>query len=146
MNGEEAVRILVIEDDPDDALFLERAFRKARVPGFDRVLRDGQEAIAYLDGRGVYADRRAHPMPTHLLLDLKLPKISGLEVLTWVRGSSQLCALPVAVLSSSGEGSDRERARQLGIDGYFVKPSRSSELLDLVRQIARIWHLPVAVS
>lgn len=146
MTDGEPIRILVIEDDPDDALFLERAFRKARVPGFDRVLRDGQEAIAYLAGRGAYADRQAHPMPTHLLLDLKLPKISGLEVLGWLRGTPSLCALPVAVLSSSGEGSDRDRARELGIDEYFVKPTRTAELLELVRQIARIWHLPVAVA
>ena len=72
-------RILVVEDDRNDALLLERAFRKAGLPAVDRVLRDGQEAIAYFDGLGVYADRNAHPLPTHMLLDLKVPKVSGLE-------------------------------------------------------------------
>lgn len=139
-----AARVLVIEDDPDDALFLERAFKKVGVQGFDRVLPDGEAAIAYLAGIGRYSDRGTYPLPTHVLLDLKLPKVSGLEVLGWVRGTGTLQKLPVAVLSSSGEGSDRERARALGVDAYFVKPSRTSDLLVVVRNIARLWHLSVA--
>jgi len=142
VTGATAARILVVEDDPDDALFLERTFRKAGIKGFDRVVPDGQEAIDYLAGRGRYADRAAFPLPSHLVLDLKLPKVSGLEVLAWIRGAGALPGLRVAVLSSSGEGSDRERAAELGIDGYFVKPTRSAELLGVVREIARLWSLP----
>jgi CheY-like chemotaxis protein len=136
-----ASRILVVEDDPDDALFLERAFVKAGVAGFDRVLGDGQEAISYLEGRGPYADRSAFPLPSHVILDLKLPKVSGLEVLGWLRSSERLRDLRVVILSSSGERSDRERAEALGVDGYFVKPSRSADLLQVVREIARLWSL-----
>ena len=136
-------RILVVEDDPDDALFLKRAFAKAGVPGFNLVLPDGQEAIAYLSGHGKYGDREAFPLPSHLLLDLKLPKVSGFEVLRWLRSSVGLRALPVAILSSSGEAADRENAQVLGIDAYYMKPSRSEDLLHLVQEIARLWRLPL---
>ena len=135
--------ILVVEDDREDAFFLERAFRKAGLPGFNRVLADGAAAIAYLGGRGAFADRAVHPLPTHLLLDLKLPKVSGLEVLTWIRRTEDLRGLQIAILSSSGESADRDTAQVLGIDGYFVKPSRGTDLLEVVRHIAQIWHLTV---
>jgi CheY-like chemotaxis protein len=136
-------RILVVEDDPDDALFLKRAFAKAGVSGFHGVLPDGQEAIAYLSGEGKYGDRKVFPLPSHLLLDLKLPKVSGFEVLRWLRSSGGLKELPVAILSSSGESADRENAQALGIDAYFIKPTRSEDLLRLVQEIARLWKLPV---
>ena len=136
-----APRILVVEDDREDAFFLERAFRKAGLPGFDRVLADGAAAIAYLAGAAPYVDRAAYPLPTHLLLDLKLPKVSGLEVLTWIRRTEGLQELQIAILSSSGESADRESAQALGIDGYFVKPSGGTDLLEVVRQIAQLWRL-----
>jgi len=136
--------VLLIEDSRDDALFLDRAFAKAGLGKIDRVIDDGQEAIEYFAGRGAFADRSAHPLPTHVLLDLKIPKVSGLEILEWIRKSEPLKQLPVAVLSSSGEKSDRERALRLGVDGYFIKPSRTVELLDVVRQIAVLWRLPAA--
>jgi DNA-binding response OmpR family regulator len=134
-------RILVVEDDPNDALLLERAFRKAGIPGFDRVLSDGEQVMAYLGGLGHYSDRRAFPLPSHLILDLKLPKVSGLELLTWIRGSREHRRLPIAILSSSGEQTDQVRARELGVDGYFVKPNRSSDLLAVVLEIALMWNL-----
>jgi len=134
-------RILVVEDDPNDALLLKRAFRKAGIPGFDLVLPDGQEAIDYLGGQGGYGDRAAFPLPSHLLLDLKLPRVTGLEVLGWIRDSADHRHLRVAVLSSSGEATDQVRARELGVDGYFVKPNRSSDLLAVVMEIGRMWRL-----
>ena len=138
-------RVLAVEDDPDDALFLTRAFSKAGVEGFDRVIGCGQEAINYLSGQGKYSDRSAFPLPTHIILDLKLPKVSGLEILTWLRRIPHLSKLRVAILSSSGERGDRERAEELGIDGYFVKPAKSGDLVDLVRKFAALWHLPMRV-
>ncbi len=141
-----APRILVVEDDREDAFFLERAFRKAGLPGFTRVLADGASAIAYLGGRGEYADRVIHPLPTHLILDLKLPKVSGLEVLGWIRRTELFRGMQIAILSSSGESADRDSAQALGIDGYFVKPSRGTDLLEVVRQIAQIWHLTAQVA
>lgn len=134
-------RILVIEDDSNDALLLRRAFRNTGVPGFDRVLPDGQQAMAYLGGIGGYGDRQAFPLPSHLILDLKLPKVSGLELLAWIRSSREHRRLPVAILSSSGEPADKIRAGDLGIDAYFVKPNRSSDLLEVVREIGRRWCL-----
>jgi DNA-binding response OmpR family regulator len=137
-------RILVVEDDPNDAILLQRAFRKAGIPGFDRVLGDGEEVIAYLSGKGAYRDRLVHPLPSHLLLDLKLPKVTGLELLGWIRGNREHRDLPIAILSSSGEPADQIRARDLGIDGYFIKPNRSSDLLAVVHDIARMWNLSPA--
>ena len=137
-------RILVVEDDRNDALLLERAFRKAGLPALDRVLRDGQEAIAYFEGFGVYADRNAYPLPTYMLLDLKVPKVSGLELLASIRERAEHRHLRVVILSSSGEPTDRARARELGVDAYFVKPTRSADLLGVVREIARTWGLPEA--
>jgi DNA-binding response OmpR family regulator len=134
-------RILVVEDDPNDALLLRRAFRKAGISGFDLVLPDGQEAIDYLGGLGGYRDRAAFPLPSHLILDLKLPRVTGLEVLLWIRESADHQQLPVAILSSSGESSDQVRARELGVDAYFVKPNRSADLQAIVQEIGRIWSL-----
>jgi len=134
-------RILVVEDDPNDALLLQRAFRKSGIPGFDRVLPDGQEAIDYLGGQGGYRDRKAFPLPSHLILDLKLPRVTGLELLGWIRESADHCRLPVAILSSSGEASDQVRARELGVDGYFIKPNRSADLQAVVHEIGRLWSL-----
>ncbi|HLY08771.1 MAG TPA: response regulator [Planctomycetota bacterium] len=136
-------RVLAIEDNADDALFLTRAFAKAGVECFDRVLGGGQEAMDYLAGQGPYSDRRRFPLPTHLILDLKLPKVSGLEILAWLRKIPHLSKLRVAILSSSGEKGDREHAESLGIDGYFVKPARSAELVDLVKTLAGLWQLPM---
>ncbi|HLY74893.1 MAG TPA: response regulator [Planctomycetota bacterium] len=140
MSGPRA-RILVVEDSEDDIFFLKRAFRKAGVNVLDRVLSDGQSALDFFAGRGPYADRSVYPLPTHMLLDLKVPKVNGLEILDWIRRHETLSALPAVVLSSSGERDDRDRAVQLGIDGYFIKPSRGEQLLDIVRQIDAIWKL-----
>ncbi len=135
------IRILVVEDDPNDALLLQRAFRKAGVPGIDLVLPDGQDAMDYLRGQGGYGDRTSFPLPTHLILDLKLPRVAGLELLSWIRDSREHRHLRVAVLSSSGEATDQARARELGIDAYFVKPNRSADLLTVVHEIGRLWSL-----
>lgn len=135
-------KVLLIEDNRDDALFLERAFHKAGLMPIDRIIDDGQEAIDYLSGGGRFTDRAEFPLPTHVLLDLKIPKVNGLEILDWLRKNDSVKGIPVAVLSSSGERLDRERAMRLGVDGYFIKPSRAGELLDVVRQLAALWKLP----
>jgi DNA-binding response OmpR family regulator len=134
-------RILVVEDDPNDAILLQRAFRKLGIPGFDLVLPDGQEALDYLDGQGGYRDRTVFPLPSHLILDLKLPRVSGLELLSWIRSSADHGQLRVVILSSSGELTDQVRARELGVDAYYVKPNRSVDLLGVVQEIGRMWSL-----
>ena len=128
-------RVLLVEDNEDDVLFLRRACRKAGLNTPFENAYDGVEAIEFLRGR----DRR----PTHVLLDLKLPRKSGLEVLGWIREQKELQSLPVIVLTSSQETSDIERARELGVDEYFVKPVSLPELVDLVRRIGERWKLPL---
>jgi CheY-like chemotaxis protein len=86
--------VLVVEDDPNDVLLIERAFRKAQVGAGLQVVGDGDKAVAYLGGQGPYADRGRHPLPVLILLDLKLPRRSGLEVLDWLRGRDGLRRLP----------------------------------------------------
>jgi CheY-like chemotaxis protein len=133
--------ILLVEDDENDRLFFKRAVGKG---GYDWILATattGREAVEFLSGSGKFADRAAHPAPTHVLLDLKLPELSGLEVLEWIRSRPPLADLPVIVLSSSRESSDLERAKRIGIDAYEVKPVEFVMLVETVRSIARHWSL-----
>ncbi len=136
------LHLFLAEDDRNDAFFLLRAFEKAGFARPARTFSDGQELMRYLSGSGSYSDRGSHPLPTHLLLDLKLPRYSGLEVLEWLRHSSPVPSLPVIILTSSDRSEDREQMESLGINGYFVKPTRYEELVDLVRALAEVWKLP----
>lgn len=131
--------LLVVEDDPNDVLFIRRGLLKAGLEGSIREARDGEEALAYLEGRGDFQDRTKHPLPSLVLLDLKLPKRSGLEVLAWLRGRADLKETPVIVLTSSNEDRDMERARELGVAAYHVKPVEFRELIGLVESIGRKW-------
>jgi CheY-like chemotaxis protein len=127
--------VLLIEDDDSDVIFLRRAFVKVGLPHRLQVAEDGRRAVEYLSGSGPYADRGAHPLPTHVLLDLKLPEMSGLEVLEWIRNEPGLQGLPVAILTSSNEGSDIRRAKELRADCYLVKPMSFNLLLELTKAI-----------
>jgi len=131
--------VLLVEDDPDDVFFLEEAFKSAGMPGALRVARDGEEAISYLLGRGGYADRGAYPLPALVLLDLKLPKQSGLDVLDWRREQPALMLIPVIVLTSSQSDDDMTRAYQAGANSYLVKPISSADQLDMVKAIQAYW-------
>src|SRR5688572_15182633 len=114
--------ILLVEDDFNDVLLLRRALQRAGVQQPVRLVSDGEEAIAYLAGKGPFGDRQAFPFPCLVLLDLKLPKRSGLEVLRWLRGQEEIKDLPVLMITSSGETSDRDEAASHGIEAYQVKP------------------------
>jgi CheY-like chemotaxis protein len=131
--------VLLVEDDPNDVLLTELAFEEARLPNALHVVRDGQEAVAYLAGEGPYGDRRRHPLPGLILLDLKLPRRSGFEVLAWIRGHPVLRRLPVVVLTSSREAADIDRAYGLGASSYIVKPVAHEGLLECVRTLERYW-------
>lgn len=133
--------ILLVEDDPNDALLIQRAFRKANLMNPMKVVEDGEEAVAYLSGRGVYADREEYPLPTLILLDLKLPRKSGLEVLEWMREQPGLKRLPVVVLTSSREAPDINRAYELGANSYLVKPGGFDDLLEMVRTVGMYWMI-----
>ena len=131
--------ILLVEDDSNDVLLIQRAFRKSDVANPIQVVGDGEEAIAYLSGRGPYADRERYPLPVLLLLDLKLPRKSGFEVLEWLRQQPGLKRLPVAVLTSSAETPDINRAYDLGANSYLVKPVRFEGLLRMVQTLNLYW-------
>jgi CheY-like chemotaxis protein len=134
--------ILLVEDNETDVLLLERAFRKVSVRAPLQVVRDGREAVTYLDGKGSYADRTSFPLPAFVLLDLKLPKRSGFEVLEWMRQDSRLRDMPVIVLTSSTETGDVIRAYELGALAYLVKPVGFDELRGLAEILCRYWNAP----
>lgn len=131
--------LLVVEDDENDVMLLQRAFRKGHLLNPLRFVADGEAARGYLAGEGDWADRRAHPFPVLMLLDLKLPRLSGLELLAWMRERPELASLPVVVLTSSRENRDLERAYELGANSYLVKPVAFEALLDLVKAIDLYW-------
>lgn len=134
-----AFPILLVEDSPDDALLIQRAFRKANLANPVQLARDGEEAVAYLSGASPYEDRTRFPLPVFMLLDLKLPRRSGLEVLAWVRQESVVKRLPVVVLTSSRESVDVNRAYDLGVNSYLTKPVGFEALLEMVKNVNLYW-------
>ena len=131
--------ILLAEDDPNDVLLIQRAFQRNHVANPVQVVRDGEEALAYLSGQAPFADRERHPLPLLMLMDLKMPRKSGLEVLEWVRQQPGLKRLPIIVLTSSNQSPDINRAYELGANSYLVKPAGFDSLLDLVKNLDMYW-------
>lgn len=129
--------ILYAEDDENDAFFMTRALKEAGIANRLELVRDGQEAIDYLAGDGRFADRDAFPLPFLVLLDLKLPQLSGLEVLEWVREQSSLRDLHVVVLASSAEDKTVPKALELGANSYLVKPPTTASLLHMIRVLGQ---------
>src|SRR4051812_11006320 len=132
-------RVLIAEDDPSDIFLLQRAFAMAEVPAALHFVRDGQEAIDYLGGEASFSDRRAHPLPDLMLLDLKMPRLNGFDVLNWLRQKPGLRRLLVTVLTSSDQPNDINRAYDLGANSYLLKPSNSQDLSDLVKRVQKYW-------
>jgi CheY-like chemotaxis protein len=130
---------LYAEDEDDDAFFMQRAFQQAGLSHPLVIVRDGQEAIDYLSGAGRYADRPAFPLPCLLLLDLNLPKKSGLDVLQWLRRESPVSLLPVIIFTSSLQEADLRRAYAQGANAYLAKPSAPEELIATVKIIHDFW-------
>jgi CheY-like chemotaxis protein len=140
MNGlSEHGHILVAEDDPTDAYFFERAFRRAGIPVTLHFVRDGQEAVDYLQGEGQFADRTRYPVPQLVLLDLNMPRLNGFDVLGWVRKQPGLSGVLIVIFSSSEEPKDMNRAYGLGANSYLVKPHSMAELTALVGQFKKYW-------
>jgi CheY-like chemotaxis protein len=129
--------LLIVEDDPDALFLLKRALLKVGMGDAIRAVMDGEAAVAYLSGRGTYADRTAHPLPCLILLNLKLPRKSGLEVLEWIRRQPRLRRIPVVIVTTSGEESDRLRALELGAREYYIKPIDPAGLLRLAKKVRR---------
>ena len=131
--------ILAAEDEASDRLILELVFEKVKSPYPLVIVRDGQEAVEYLSGEGPFADRTVHPLPGLLILDLKMPRMNGFDVLGWLATQPRLKGLPAVVLSSSPDDSDIKKAKQLGAREYFVKPHNFNDLLQMVQQIQTHW-------
>jgi len=129
--------ILMVEDDPNDVFMLRRALDKEGLPFPVHVVQDGEEAIHYLEGHSPFSDRSQHPFPCLILLDLKLPRMNGLELLSWLRARDDFKELPVFMLTSSSEPQDRREAERFGVDAYRVKPLSFGELIQVAREIRR---------
>ncbi|MDX2111310.1 MAG: response regulator [Verrucomicrobiota bacterium] len=127
--------ILLVEDDPADVFLTQRAFRLSQIINPLIVVRDGEEAISYLIGEGKYAEREKYPLPRLIFLDLKLPRMSGLEFLTWLRQQEGLKRILVVVMTSSSEAPDINRAHDLGISCYLVKPVDFNALMEMIKSI-----------
>lgn len=135
----QAFTILHVEDDPNDVLLVERALRKSNAAALLRSVADGDKALAYLNGDEVFSKRDEFPFPNLVLLDLKMPRKTGLEVLAWIRQQTQLKRLPVVVFTSSKHDQDINRAYELGANSYLVKPVGFDALLETVKQIQVYW-------
>ncbi len=137
MNDESS--ILLVEDNPDDAELVRYAFEKVAIGNPLVSLSDGDAAVDFLIGAGVYADRKRHPLPALILLDLKLPRRSGFEVLRFIRDQQATRHTPVVVLTSSNQQDDIRRAYEDGANSYLIKPVGRDALIEMVRSLNAYW-------
>lgn len=133
--------LLLVEDNPDDVLLTERAFRKQNILNKMTVVTDGQQALDYLFGGGTFAGRDTREMPALILLDLKLPKVDGIEVLRQIRTNEFTKLIPVVILTSSKEEQDIIRSYSLGANSYVRKPVDFIQFTEAVRQLGMYWLL-----
>ncbi len=133
--------ILVVEDNDDHVFILRRAFNKARIADQVQVAGTGEDAIAYLGGTGRYSDCHQYPLPSMVLLDLKLPGISGFEVLKWIRQHPGLKLMRVAMLTSSDLPQEIRHAYELGANMFLTKPVDLGKLVEMMKVLHALWVL-----
>jgi CheY-like chemotaxis protein len=131
--------ILLVEDNPKDVLLIQRALRKANISNSLQVVNDGDAAVLYLSGEEPFSDRTLYPLPVLILLDLKLPRRSGHEVLMWLRQQPVLKRIPVVVLTSSKEYADINLVYDLGVNAYMTKPVAFNDLVEIVKTLNLHW-------
>lgn len=131
--------ILLVEDNEDDVFFMQRAIRACGIEHHVEVVEDGQIAIDYFSGTGQYSDRQKFPLPFLIFLDLKMPRRPGLDVLQWIRAQPHLKTLLVLILTTSREDSDVQRAYELGVNSFLVKPPGADQLKELVALVKAYW-------
>ena len=131
--------ILLAEDNPDDVQLTLRALKKSNILNEVVVAQDGVEALDYLSGTGKYAGRDTNILPQVILLDLKMPKMDGLEVLHRIRGDERTKLLPIVVLTTSSEDRDRVESYKLGANSYIRKPVDFNQFAEAVRQLGLYW-------
>jgi two-component system response regulator len=135
------IEILLVEDNPDDMDMTLRALRKAHLANRIQVARDGAEAIDFIFGTGAHAGRKIENVPKVILLDLKLPKVDGIEVLRRVKGDPRTKTIPVVVLTSSKEQPDVRECYNLGVNSYIVKPVNFESFAGAVAELGMYWLL-----
>jgi CheY-like chemotaxis protein len=133
------VELLLVEDDPNDVELTLLALRKHKLANKIHVVRDGEEALDFLFSRGPYADRAANGLPKVILLDLKLPKVTGLEVLKAVKDDPRTRAVPVVVMTSSREQRDMVEGYRLGVNSYIQKPIDFGQFQAIIRDLGYYW-------
>ena len=131
--------ILAADDEETDCLLLKLALKQAGLPNPLVLVQDGQAAVDYLTGAPPYDNRADHPLPGLLLLDLKMPRMNGFEVLEWLANRPDFKHVPVVVLSSSSDEADIEQARRMGACDYRVKPHDFRKLISLLQEVANRW-------
>jgi two-component system response regulator len=141
MNEADIVEILIVEDNEQDLALAQRALRKANVTNRIHVARDGEEALQFLFCEGRYSGRKLEDGPKVILLDLKLPKLDGLEVLQRIKGDLRTRAIPVVVLTSSREQNDVVESYHLGVNSYIVKPVNFEQFSETVQKLGFYWLL-----
>jgi len=131
--------ILLVEDEISDAALVQRAFERAKVLNPVVHLRNGDEALGYLAGVGKYTDRVQHPLPVLILLDLKLPGMTGLQLLQWMRTNREIRRIPVVVLTGDDSPGALTAAYDLGANSYLVKPGNPNEIGRLIATVQHYW-------
>lgn len=141
MNETTAVEILIVEDTPQDLELTQRALRKANLTNHIQVARDGAEALEFIFCEGAYSGRKIDNVPKVILLDLKLPKVDGIEVLRRVKADPRTKGIPVVVLTSSKEQKDVVESYKLGVNSYIVKPVNFEGFVTAVQELGMYWLL-----
>jgi len=141
MNPANIVEILIVEDTSEDLDLTLRALRKAKITNHIQVARDGEEALEFIFCEGPFAERKIEDGPKVILLDLKLPKIDGLEVLQRIKSDPRTKSTPVVVLTSSREQSDVVESYNLGVNSYIVKPVNFEQFSEAVQKLGMYWLL-----
>jgi CheY-like chemotaxis protein len=127
--------ILLVDDNPHDVVLIRLAFRKVGIIDTIHLVKDGAEAMRYINGDGIYADRRIFPPPTLVLLDLKMPGANGFEVLKWIRSREAFDSLVVVVMSGSRDDGDIQQAYDLGANSYLTKPTKFEDLVKMMESL-----------
>ncbi len=131
--------ILIVEDDSGDAFFLQKAFERILANCAVHRACDGEDARAYLQGTGPYTDRRAYPLPSVILLDLRMPKMDGFEFLAWLRDDPNLKIIPAVIYSSSDNPADVRKAYEMGANSFLHKRLSMNAVQETMRSFARYW-------